>query len=679
MFARTRRHTIAHLSLGRQHGVILLLIVLSMLAIAGTIFLAAVGKSRSGASAESIRAQFSSAVDLKQALLGYVLSAPISASYLRPGSLPLPDSLAGGSYDGQSDTKCLSTATNGLLAANNNTALQRCLGRWPWAVIPIDMPDAARDSAGVLQANDPNGGIPWLAVSANLAFLDSCLPVLNSDVSNLAYTTFACGSTTALPHPWLTVRGSNGEAITNRAAAVIILPGKMVTREGGYAQARASAAAPGNPVDYLDRISLPIGCSASCTGTYDNAGLNNEFIQLSSTLQYPDNAEDATKRGAVPFNDIVAYITIDELVPYLERRVLAETKNALNTFAATAATPSGTLGYPWAAPDAVPPTVAPLIWQSTPNSIVGTLPFFRAAPVATPVTYTTGVNWNISALQTSPSTLRVCRQVRTGPTRWANVAQNTTADASARIGSTTATGNWRSTSEIHLPTVATSSNVSFSKTFSLSTNVTNCNNGVIAGSTNSGTYTVTRRIALPTLLNIDATQCTSSPTPTFAQGSVSMTQSFSWACNRLTAPLTQLPITITDSLASPTAVSNVSYSVYPSSTASVAFSGMRYQPVMGNWFYDNAWQTQAFYGVANSVAPSTTTNCASATKLTSGTSTNVNVIVGVTGRANGSRSATNTSAQREGTNATASTTCTFEATTKSSSAAYNDQLTIVAP
>ena len=162
MLAQARRHTIAHLSLGRQRGVILLLIVLSMLAIVGVLFLSAVAKSRSGQSPDSIRAQFSSAVELKQALLGYVLSAAISGSYPRPGSLPLPDSLAGGSYSGQSGTKCLSTSTNGLPAANNNTALQRCLGRWPWAVIPIDMQDAARDSAGALQANDPNGGIPWL-------------------------------------------------------------------------------------------------------------------------------------------------------------------------------------------------------------------------------------------------------------------------------------------------------------------------------------------------------------------------------------------------------------------------------------------------------------------------------------------------------------------------------------
>ena len=45
MFARARRHTIVHPALHSQRGVILLLIVLSMLAIVGVVFLGALSQS----------------------------------------------------------------------------------------------------------------------------------------------------------------------------------------------------------------------------------------------------------------------------------------------------------------------------------------------------------------------------------------------------------------------------------------------------------------------------------------------------------------------------------------------------------------------------------------------------------------------------------------------------------
>ena len=563
---------------------------------------------------------------------------------------------------------CLSTATNGLPGATNNTALQRCLGRWPWAVIPIDMPDAARDSAGVLQANDPNGGIPWLAVSANLAFLDSCLPALNSDVLNLTYTAFACFSTMALPHPWLTVRGSNGEVLTNRAAAVIILPGTMVTREGGYTQARASAAAPGNPVDYLDRISLPIGCSASCTGTYDNAGLNNEFIQLSSSLRYPDNAEDATKRGAVPFNDIVAYITIDELVPYIERRVLAETKNALNTFAATDATPSGTLGYPWAASYSSPTDDGKFI--SNTGTIVGMFPFFPVSASTTPAGYATAFNWSIANLQ-NPT--RTCVQV--GSNRFINIAQNATTDASVLSGSVTnGTAKWRGATSVEFS--GTSATVSFSRQFTWYDSSSRCNSNNNPSS-NPPTVTVNRTISYAI-----AQPACSSPSATYTTGSASLTHRINWTCPQLTAPLLEFPITVTDSI--PTGYANpvsASYPVYPGNNASVSINNLRYQPLMASWYFDNQWYKQAFYAVGNASAPASTGNCSSATTLTAGANTGVQALVLLSSKSltNATRPSLPVTDYLELNNSTAATNCVFEAVSRAVASTYNDQLVVVAP
>ena len=426
-----------------QSGVILVLILLSLLAIGGTIFLASIADSqRSQRGTADAIAKLNAAADLRQAIFGYLLSAPIGGSYLRPGSLPVPDSLTTPTYDGLSETKCLgnNAGGDGLPAANNNTAAQRCLGRWPWQVIPIDLSGAARDGAGALMSNDPNGNIPWIAISANLSLQDTCLTKLNSDVLNLTYTSFSCAA--ALPHPWLTVVGSNGEVLTNRAAVVIIIPGPPQKLDNGYVQTRASNAAPGKPKDYLDRISLPLGCSASCTATYNNAGLDNTFIQVPANSTYPANLEDTSKTGNVPFNDIVVYITIDDLMPVIEKRVLAEMKASLTSFANTPVAPSVTLGWPWAASYALPANDGAFI--SNAGTIVGMFPFFPVSPSTTPTGYATAVDWSSSTVRTAPSNLTVCRRVQTGPARWVNVAQGVTTEPSALSGSIpAATARWR--------------------------------------------------------------------------------------------------------------------------------------------------------------------------------------------------------------------------------------------
>ena len=74
MFARARRHTIVHLSLGRQRGVILLLIVLSMLAILGVMFLGTLGQSASQRAQVQQVSGAQALVAAKQALIGYAVS-----------------------------------------------------------------------------------------------------------------------------------------------------------------------------------------------------------------------------------------------------------------------------------------------------------------------------------------------------------------------------------------------------------------------------------------------------------------------------------------------------------------------------------------------------------------------------------------------------------------------------
>jgi hypothetical protein len=659
-----------------QSGVILLLIVLSLLAIGGTIFLAAIADSQQSERGKAVAtAKFNDATDLRQAIFGYILSAPIGGAYLRPGSLPVPDSLFTPTYDGLSETKCLgnNAGGNGLPAANNNTAAQRCLGRWPWQVVPIDLSGASRDSTGALMANDPNGAIPWIAISANLSLQDTCLTKLNSDVLHLTYTAFLC--TAPLPHPWLTVVGSNGEVLTNRAAVVIIIPGPSQKLDNGYVQTRASNAAPGNPKDYLDRISLPLGCSASCTATYDNAGLDNTFIQFPTSAKYPANSEDASKTGYVPFNDIVVYITIDDLMPVIEKRVLAEMKASLTSFASTAATPSGTLGWPWAASYALPANDGAFI--SNAGTIVGMFPFFPVSPSTTPTGYSTAVNWSSSAVRTAPSNLRVCRRVRTGPARWVNVAQGVTTEASALSGSIpTATARWRGATAVELNGTSTTPTIitkAFASWYSTSADCTDDVDPIAS----PPTYTVSRTVTL----NLSEPTC-ASPTATYANGTSTLPHRIDWTCPMLTTPTLDFPITINDTITdAPLSPVSASYPVYPGNSASVTLNNMRYQPLMASWFYDNEWYKQSFYAVANSSAPASTTNCSSATTLTVGSTTGVQALVMLSGKSltNAVRPSLPAGDYLELKNSTSSIDCLFEDKTRALASTYNDQTVVVSP
>ncbi len=656
----------------RQSGIVLLLVILIMLAIGGVAFLFGLGSATQSSQSSKEAAKFASLTDLKQAIFGFVLATPIGGTYLRPGNLPAPDSLAGGSYDGHSDLKCLSSAsaTNGLPAALNDTATQRCLGRWPWQVIPIDLSEAARDASGNLLVNDPNGAIPWMAVSANLALLDGCLVKLNSDILNMPYSsTFACPNTTNLPHPWLSVFGANGELLTNRAAVVLILPGTPLQQEGGYAQSRASASAPGHPKDYLDRVSLPLGCSSSCT-LYDNAGLDNRFIQMSPSVRYPANAADASKSGIVPFNDTVVFITIDELMPYIEKRVLAEMKVSLAAFK----TITGSTKYPWAAPYAT--AINDSAFNSNPGTTVGMFPFFPVvplnplAPAVAPAGYPTSFDWSIAALQNSS---RVCVLVRTSPDRWVNIAENSISDSSALAGSvTTATAKWRGALKVDL--TGTSATSSITKTFTWYSSLNRCNNDNNP-SGSPPTYTVTRTVGFA----LSSPGC-GTPSATYTAGNLTSTHRINWTCPKLTAPVVEFPITITDALNSPVPAS-ASYNVFPANNASVAFSKLRYQPLMAGWYFDNDWYKQAFYAVSNTSAPASTTNCTSAGKLTVGAKADVEALVSLSGKSlgNAARPSMPVADYLELNNSTAAANCVFEAITKPVSPAYNDQVLIVAP
>lgn len=276
----------------------------------------------------------------KQALIGWAItrgSSTTSDSGLdRPGDLPAPDiaSETPSNYDGLFDNGCLNTQqANGLPAISENVNA-RCLGRLPWQSLGM-----------VVQApseQDTEGKIPWYAVSANLARIDSCFPILNPETIKLPYTGFpaSCAPNTASnpPYPWLTVRDTRGNVISDRVAFVVMLPGTVVGT-----QQRTASPNLGGASQYLDSLIVANGCSTPCVpGSYNNADLDNDFIAGETTDT---------------FNDKLLYVTIDELMTAVETQVTNTVASAIKTAATVTYTEnpktalsSGTPRFFWLAP-----------------------------------------------------------------------------------------------------------------------------------------------------------------------------------------------------------------------------------------------------------------------------------------------------------------------------------------
>jgi len=360
----------------RQGGIILLLIVLSMLAIGGVFFLAAVNKGAGErAQTQSVDGARLLAV-AKQALIGYAVG-DLSATGARPGQLPLPDTLFNGNYDGSADaTSCLNAAAvNGLPPLSGGgaqVANLRCLGRLPWRTLGLSIDGTSE--------RDVLGLIPWYAASPNLAdpnITSACMSVLNPITAASSTATFSCGVTTGPAWPWLKVCDNTGRLLSDRVAFVLILPGEAIATTGRGQARTIGASGYGNPADFLDAIATPAGWAglpvAQRCSAFDNAGLTGEFI--------------ATEKTSV-MNDQLVYVTIDELMIEVERRVASGVREAISKYR------TDTGGYPWLATLA-DPSVVSLTTRATPGTLSGLVPF-ATPPSVTSQKFLTELSWSIT-------------------------------------------------------------------------------------------------------------------------------------------------------------------------------------------------------------------------------------------------------------------------------------------
>lgn len=678
----------------KTDGFVLLLIVLAFLGISATILLAGLGAgaARTEQRIARVTAAGGSLNDAKQILIAYLISPPDTAlrpsSTIRPGTLPTPDSLGNGNYDGTEDDNCLGNTTNGLPSVGSTSTIRRCLGKFPWKTIPIDVGD--------VEAHDPIGRVPWLSVSSNLIFHDSCLKVLNSDVATLASPgTPSCPGValpypqpTALPHAWLKVYDQDGLLLSDKVAAVLILPGSPIATET-RTQSR-SASSPGNPADYLDSVNVPLGCTSGCT-LYDNAGLNNQFISIPLGTNYPNNAQNTALRGQpLRFNDILVYLTIDEVMHYAEKRVAGEMAKALKTFT-TDPTTSFTK-YPWLQPLSASYVDSASLY-SLQNTTFGSFPFMVDDPNAS---YRTDFDWALTGFNETLST--ACRRIGSGPNRYVrNTLTNSIAAplsprniASGTVPITNGLCQWRGANRAmcNLPTGQL-----ITTTFQQSMTV--YSNNTCTASVGPATLTISRAI---TSLALDV-GCVS-PALGYVAGTASDVHRWTSSCSSI---ITGTPppgfTTSTISLGATDTISNfggTAYSLLPRAVTvtivppigvnyQVVTNRMRYHPIMPAWFFHNRWYATAFAswapGFAKLPATPSPNPCSSATSLKVGAATVDSGVLILAGPAlaGQTRPAATISSYLEVPNQSAGTTCIFSNSETATSSTLNDNISVLAP
>ncbi|HED33242.1 MAG TPA: hypothetical protein ENJ08_03360 [Gammaproteobacteria bacterium] len=270
-----------------QQGVSLLVFAITILTIAGGAFFISLNNSSDSAINKDARTIVALS-QMKRSLENFYISYIPYGSGVEFGRLPFPDRQNDPSvYDGKSD--CINytdSLTNSLL-----------LGRFPW------LRDECNGNFIDINANlkDGNGDRLWYAVSSHMV----------RHVSNASFSSKFLDSSQY--NQWITIYNQNGNIVSDRVAFVSISPGTALA-----GQNRNST----NPSNFLDSYNVP------------GIGVVNNFDTDMRFVKAPENST---------FNDQLIYITIDELMPRLEYRVLAELKSMIQKFHADFT------GYPYAA------------------------------------------------------------------------------------------------------------------------------------------------------------------------------------------------------------------------------------------------------------------------------------------------------------------------------------------
>ena len=287
-------------ALKKQTGAALILIAFLLALLASSYMV----KSLQGVTAQSKQDEktMQALNEAKATLIAWSVSHQYS-----PGQMPWPDRGTDGNYDGSSD--CVTTPYQ-------NSYLLGQLPHLPTTSPCLDPNTGLNIYAGLSTYpglgqvfTDAQGNRIWYAVSKNLVYdyETSTAPIINPGISNTS--------------TWLKVLDRNGRLISDRVAVVLMAPGIPLANQNRSGIAGANA--------YLD--AFEIGLASYNNHTY--AITANEFVMGEDSKHVTES--DMTFTKPYLFNDKLVYITIDELIYALEKRVLLETKKSLTSFHST--------------------------------------------------------------------------------------------------------------------------------------------------------------------------------------------------------------------------------------------------------------------------------------------------------------------------------------------------------
>ena len=289
-----------NLSNNKQKGAVLILIAFIIGLATAAYLLHALDPARLRAAQD--KKTYQALNKAKQALIAW------SVSHLyTPGQMPWPDRhLDPLIYDGSSD--CVTTPFQysyllGQLPSQPDTS--PCLD--PNNGLNVYLGLSTYPSLGQ-EFRDAQGNRLWYAVSRNLVrdHETSTNPVINPNIINVPF------------YPWLEVLDRNGNLVSDRVAAVILAPGEALDGQNRSGAADAS--------QFLDRFQI----GAAVFNNRGYATSDEDFIMGDDSRNVSDS--DLTFVQPYNFDDKLVYITIDELMAALEKRVGEQARASLKTY-----------------------------------------------------------------------------------------------------------------------------------------------------------------------------------------------------------------------------------------------------------------------------------------------------------------------------------------------------------
>lgn len=277
----------------KQQGLALILFLVTALTVAGGSFFIAAQRVKNSSIQTDITTHKALAA-AKQTLVAYSISYSPTINTRELGRLPYPDR--------SDDPPDLFNGMSDCINYTDTLGLNLLIGRLPW--LGTEGPCPGPNSPINFDLRDAAGERLWYAVA----------PHMVAHQNNIAFSPDILDPAAA--NQWITLYDENG-LVSNRVAFIIISAGMAHTGQNRTSNAISN---------YLDSYSVP------------GVGIVNNYDTDLSFVIAPKSDD---------FNDKLIYMTIDELMPLIEKRILLDVRTLLVNYQ----TANGFYPYPAALGD----------------------------------------------------------------------------------------------------------------------------------------------------------------------------------------------------------------------------------------------------------------------------------------------------------------------------------------